>query len=71
MKTFKQGTLLFIGLLLLAVTSCKKTDFAPSALQGSARVQNASTNTAFSFNDKTDIDLTLPGNYEINSCTIK
>ena len=68
MKILKQSTLLLTGLLLLAATSCKKTDVAPTA-ENPLITANASSNAAFSFNDQTDIDLTVPGYYEVNSCT--
>ena len=66
MKNLKQSKLLFIGLLLLVATSCKKTDLAPAEKLITAE---ASLNSGFAFNDQVNIDITAPGWIEFNSCT--
>src|SRR4051794_8652016 len=56
MKTFKQSTLLLIGVVLLAVMSCKKTDVAPTIPQSVSTTQNATATQTIKFHD--DFDLT-------------
>jgi hypothetical protein len=70
MKTFKQSTLLLMGLLLLAVTSCKKTDVTPVTENRFLNAE-ASSNKAllYQHHSDTSIDLTDPKYYEFNSCT--
>ena len=66
MKILKQSTWL-LAVLLFALTSCKKD--VVSETENKSITADASLNSAFTFNDQTDIDLTLPRYYEINSCT--
>ncbi len=44
MKTFKQSTLLLYGILLLAATSCKKTDITPISSTSANSTSNLSGN---------------------------
>lgn len=73
MKILKQSTLLLTGLLLFAITSCKKTDVA-SANENPLLTSNTSASVASSsrvdlYKVHYDIDLSAPGWSEYNSCT--
>jgi hypothetical protein len=67
MKHFNQNILLS-GILLLLIASCKKAEIASPA-SSAAVSQSSSTSAAYSFNTQSNIDLTQPGWYEVNSCT--
>jgi len=71
MKNFKQSVLLLIGLLLLAATSCKKTDVAPASENRliTAEPQTASLSGITVYKANYDIDLRDPKWREYNSCT--
>jgi len=71
MKTFKPGKLLFPLLLSIAATSCEKKELIPAFGERalSSDVHQSSPDAAFTYNYQTDIDLTEPGWYDINSCT--
>lgn len=71
MKISKLINWLLPGLLLIAATSCKKSGIASLTQQTalSTDVQKSSSNAAITYNYQTDIDLTAPEWYEINSCT--
>jgi hypothetical protein len=58
MKTFKQSTLLLTGLLLIVVTSCKKTDVAPSAQKSVSTAVSQNASAAQPFNIQDNFDLT-------------
>jgi hypothetical protein len=71
MKIFKQSTLLLIGFLLLAVTSCKKTNVVVPATKNSRAndVQMVtSSHLLYQYHSVKEIDLTDPKYYEYNSC---
>ncbi len=70
MKTFKQSTLPLVGLLLLAVTSCKKTDVAPATENklSAANAENASSSVAQVFKYHDTINLADPKWREYNAC---
>jgi hypothetical protein len=71
MKILKQSTLLLIGLLLLGIISCKKTDVAPANESPliTSNTSVASKPGAQIFRYQNTIDLSAPGWSEFNACT--
>jgi hypothetical protein len=61
----------FVAIACLLFGACKKESLNTNqqARPTNDVTQAASLNAAFSFNTQSDIDLTLPGWYEVNSCT--
>jgi hypothetical protein len=71
MKILKPGTVLLISLLLLAATSCKKTDVAPGIKNSPAKDAQmlTSSHLLYQYHSVKQIDLTDPKYSEYNSCT--
>lgn len=71
MKILKQSTMLLTGLLLFAITGCKKTDVAPATNSFKANdvAMATSSHLLYQYHSVMDIDLTDPKYSEFNSCT--
>jgi hypothetical protein len=71
MKILKQSTLLLIGLFLLGIISCKKTDVTPTTENPliTSNASAASTSEAQIFRYQNTIDLSDPRWREYNACT--
>lgn len=71
MKIFELSKLLLPPLLLIAATSCKKSEIAPitQEMPLSTNLREFSSNAAISYNNQIDLDLPASGLFEFNSCT--
>ncbi len=71
MKILKQKLLLLIWFIILAITSCKKTEIAPAnkdlKTEDAQKVSSVS-HLLYQYHSNKSIDLTDPKYYEYNSC---